>query len=121
MTRDKWNNPMHIESPLNITVEDGESGMNRELHLTFKSEFVQKELFERSEEFQRYIDQLKHDLSKLAHDNPDRLGTETILEICENLRDYITRDELDLSETVVIEVQPSVNIDRYITGGSTLH
>lgn len=112
---------MQIESPLNISVQDDETGTSRELHLTFNPGFIQKELFERAEEFQRYIDQLNHDLSKLAHDNPDRLGTETVLEICENLRDYITQDELDLNETVVIEIQPSVNIDRFITGGSTLH
>ncbi|MGD8567854.1 MAG: hypothetical protein PVJ39_07185 [Gammaproteobacteria bacterium] len=110
---------MHNESPLNIFVHDDETSKNRELHLTFKPGFAQKELFERREEFQQYIDQLKHDLSKLAHDNPDRLGTETILEICENLREYIAKDELDLNQTIVIEIQPSVNISRYITGETT--
>lgn len=111
---------MHLESPFNIAVQDDETGTNRELHITFKPGFVQKELFERTEEFQRYIDRLKHDLSKLSHDSPDRLGIETILEICENLREYVVKDELDFEETVVIEVRRSVNIPRNITGDSRI-
>ncbi|MGD8558242.1 MAG: hypothetical protein PVF34_09660 [Gammaproteobacteria bacterium] len=112
---------MYIDSPLDITVRDDETNTNRELYLTFKSAFIQKELFERVEEFQQYIDQLKHDISKLPQDNPDRLGLETILDICENLREYIATDELDLNEQIVIEIQPSSKIGDNVSGGSTIH
>ena len=112
---------MQIEGPLAISIQDDETSMKRELHLSFKPGFVRKELFERTEEFQTYIDRLNHNLSKLAKDNPDRLGMETILEICENLREYIAKDEIDLNETIVIEIQPSVNITNFITSEPTIN
>ena len=112
---------MQIEGPLTISVQDDETSMKRELHLSFKRGFVRKELFERTEEFQTYIDRLNHNLSRLAKDNPDRLAIETVLEICENLRENIAKDEIDLDETIVIEIQPSVNITNIITGGPTIN
>lgn len=112
---------MEIEGPLNILVQDDETSLKRELHLSFKAEFIQEKLFERTEAFQQYIDHLKHNLKKLEKDNTDRLGMETILQICENLLEYLTNDEIDLNETIVIEINPSIDITNLITGSGSIN
>ena len=49
------------------------------------------------------------------------LGIETILQICENLLEYITKDEIDLNETIVIEISPTINITSLMTGTTTIN
>jgi hypothetical protein len=112
---------MEIEGPLDISVQDDASSLKHELHISFKPAFTQEKLFERTEAFQTYIDHLKHSLRKLDHADPNRLGIETILEICENLSEYIARDEIDLNETIVIEVNPAINIANLITGATSIN
>lgn len=112
---------MEIEGPFNILVKDDETSLKRELHLSFKSEFILEKLFERTEAFQKYIDHLKHKLQKLEKDNTDRLGMETILQICENLSEYIINDEIDLNETIVIEISPKINITNLMTGATSIN
>ena len=112
---------MEIEGPLHISVQDDETSLKKELHLSFNPQFIQEKLFERTEVFQKYIDHLKHGLQKLEKDNPDRLGMETILQICENLSEYITNDEIDLNETIVIEIDPTIDITNLITGPGSIN
>ena len=112
---------MEIEGPLRISVQDDENSLKRELHLSFTPQFIQEKLFERTEAFQNYIDHLKHNLQKLEKDNVDRLGMETILQICENLLEYITNDEIDLNTTIVIEISPTINITSLMTGTTTIN
>jgi len=112
---------MDIEGPLHISVQDDESSLKRELHLSFKPYFVQEKLFERTEVFQKYIDHLKHNLQKLGKDNSDRLGMETILQICENLSEYVANDEIDLNETIVIEISSTINITNLMTGATSIN
>ncbi len=111
---------MEIESPLHITVQDDESSMKRELHITFNQGFRNEKLFERREAFQRYIDSLKNNLAKLEKDNVDFLGMEAILQICEQLAEYIDKDEVDLDEKIIIEISPSVDVSNFITGATSI-
>lgn len=106
---------MEFSAPLNISIQEDESSLKRELHLTFNPAFIEEKLFERTEAFQKYIDHLNHDLHKLSSDDPDRLGIETILQTCENLAEAIAKDELDLHKTIVIEINPSTDITRLVT------
>ncbi|HEY5603931.1 MAG TPA: hypothetical protein VIM41_12545 [Gammaproteobacteria bacterium] len=112
---------MEIEGPLNITVQEDETSLNRELHISFRPAFAQEKLFERTEAFRNYIDNLKHSLQKLGHADPNRMGINTILEICENLQEYIETDEIDLHETIIIEISPSINITNLITGTTSIN
>ncbi|WP_455202535.1 hypothetical protein [Kaarinaea lacus] len=112
---------MEIEGPLSISVQDDETSMKRELHLSFKPDFIQEKLFERTEAFQKYVDLLNHNLQKLEKDNSDRLGMETILQICENLSEYITRDEINLNKTIVIEINSAIDITNLITGPGSIN
>jgi regulator of sigma D len=117
----KRGDQMEIEGPLSIAVQEDESSLKRELHISFKPAFIQEKLFERTEAFQNYIDHLKHQSQKMDHADPDRLGIETILQICENLVEYIAKDDIDLEQTIVIEVNPNINITRFITGTGTIN
>lgn len=110
---------MEIEGPLIISVQDDETSHKRELHVAFKPGFIQQKVFERVEALQTYMDKLNHNLKKLARDNPDRIGMETVYQVCNNLLEYIREDEIDLNKTIVIEIQPSINITHFITGDSS--
>jgi hypothetical protein len=112
---------MEISGPLRISVQEDKSSLKRELHLSFNPAFIEEKLFERTEAFQKYIDHLKHDLHKLGSDDPDRLGTETILQICENLAEDIAKDELDLHDTIIIEINPSIDITRLVTDSFSIY
>jgi len=112
---------MEIEGPLIITVKKDEASSKHELHLTFKPGFINKKVFERIEALQNYIDQLKHHMQDFAVDNPDRVGMETVLQICENLLEYIGSDEIDLEQTIVIDIQPSIKLSQFLTDGSLLN
>ena len=112
---------MEISGPLRISVHEDETSQKRELHLSFNPGFIEEKLFERTEAIQKYLDHLKHDIQKLDTDDPDRLGMETILQICENLAEYVAKDELDLHETIVIEINPSINIANLITGSASIN
>ena len=109
---------MEIEGPLTISIKEDEVSMKRELHLAFQPAFIDKKPFERVELFQAYMDHLNHHIHKLHKEDPNRLGMETILEICQNLAEYVASDEIDLEETIIIELQPHINITHILSSGS---
>ena len=112
---------MLIEGPLIISVKDDEATMNRELHLTFTPTFVQQKVFERVEALQSYMDKLYHQMARLEENDPKRAGMETVYQICDNLLEYIRGDEIDLDQTIIIEIKPDINITSFITGSPTLN
>jgi len=49
------------------------------------------------------------------------MGMETVYQICDNLREHIRADEIDLEETIVIEIQPTISIANLISGNSSIN
>ncbi len=112
---------MEIKGPLIITVQDDDSSLKRELHISFKPSFVQSKVPERVKQLDIYMNELGKALQPLNDDAPDRLGMETVYQICENLLDHIRADEIDLNETIVIEIQPTFSISSIVTGHSLIN
>lgn len=112
---------MEIKGPLTISVQDDETSLKRELHISFKPAFVKSEVPERFKQLETYMNELVQALQPLKKDAPDRLGMETVYQICENLLDHIRADEIDLHETIVIEIQPTISISSIVTGRSSIN
>ena len=95
---------MEIIGPLNIGVLDGDTG-GRELHLSFKPEFMILTLTQQSEKFQAFIKTLINEIHLLDESDANRQGMTTILQICEQLQPHIDANELPLEETIVVNIQ----------------
>ena len=112
---------MEIKGPLTISVQDDDTSLKRELHISFKPAFVQSEVAQRISQLEAYMSELIQGLQQLSQDAPDRLGMETMYQICENLLDHIRADEIDLHETIVIEIQPTISISSLVSGHSSIN
>ena len=112
---------MEIKGPLTISVQDDDTSLKRELHISFKPAFVESDVSERIKKLEAYMSELVQALQQLSQDAPDRLGVETMYQICENLLDHIRADEIDLLETIVIEIQPTISISSIVTGHSSIN
>ena len=112
---------MKINGPLIISIQEDEASLNSELHIGFKSAFVQLNAQQRTQVLIDYMNQLSSALQPLAHDNLDRMGMETVYEICDNLKEHIRADEIYLDETIVVEIQPTISIARLISGNSSIN
>ena len=112
---------MEIKGPLTISVQDDDNSLKRELHISFKSNFVHADVSERIKQLETYMNQLVQASQSMSKDAPDRLGMETVYQICENLLDHIRADEIDLNATIVIEIQPTISISSIVTGHSSIN
>jgi hypothetical protein len=112
---------MEINRPLIISLQEDDTSMKREPHIAFKPAFILLEAPERAKELMDYMTQLNSSLGTMDKDNPDRQGMETVIQICEYLLEHIRADEIDLGETNVIEIQPTVSITGLVTGSSSIN
>jgi hypothetical protein len=112
---------MEINGPLIISIQDEETSLKRELHIGFKPTFIQSEVPERIRQLESYMNEIGHALQSLKNDDPDRQGMEMVYQICENLLDHIRADAIDLDETIVIEIQPTISIASFVTGRSSIN
>jgi len=105
---------MNIDGPLIIAVSTEDNSLNHQLHISFKPEFIQLLVPQRVQSIQSYRQKLDESLQALALENPDRLGIQTVLQICENLETYIANDDIDLKETIVIEIEQNMKISNLL-------
>ena len=112
---------MEIEGPLTIAIQDDEAYQKRELHIQFKPDFKQMDLSARVTALQKYINDIKQQLETLDADTPDRQGMETVMHIGETLLEYIAADQIDLEETIIIEIQTTIDVSSFIHGGSSIN
>lgn len=112
---------MEINGPFIFSIQTDDTSLQRELHITFKPDFIHQNVSGRIGEPQDDMNQLTRHIQLLDNENPDRTGMKTMYQICENLLEYIQGDEIDLNETIVIEVQPTINIASFVTGRSTIN
>jgi hypothetical protein len=82
---------------------------------------VQLDVPGRVNQLEIYINELDYALQQLRKDDPERLGMETVYQICDNLLDHIRADEIDLNETIVMEIQPTIIISSFVAGQSSIN
>ena len=112
---------MEIKGPLIISVQTDDTSMKRELHISFKPAFIQQSVSERVRELQSYMAQITKGILPLDDGDPNRAGMEAIYQVCANLIEFIRSDEIDLTETIIIEIEPTINLANFIMDRSLIN
>ena len=108
---------MQIEGPFNISIIDNESSAGRELHVSFSTEFQQKNLEQRLEDFRQHISDLQQSIQQ-TEDEASRQGMLTILQISGQILPHLAEDEIPLEETIVIEIGPTSPFDHLLSAAT---
>jgi hypothetical protein len=95
---------MRISAPFSIDVIKTEGGGDRELHLQFTQAFRAMPVDHRSVVFKKYVEDLDAMLLEMKDDSAEKAGMITVHQISSELLPHIVRDEIPLSETIVIDV-----------------
>ncbi|MCU7851449.1 MAG: transcriptional regulator [Candidatus Thiodiazotropha sp. (ex Monitilora ramsayi)] len=95
---------MLIEGPLKIGVLDDPEQPGRELHIDFTTEFQMLGQQDQSEAFTRYLGDLQQGIVSLPEDDPNRAGMLVVQQITEQLLPHVANGELELSDTIIVEM-----------------
>lgn len=95
---------MKIDGPLSVSVVDDEVQQKRTLEITFKNEFHQLSLEQRVSNLKQYIQSLYQNSQSLNDQQTDKTGLILIMQLCEQLLPYVQQDELDLSDTIQLDM-----------------
>ena len=101
---------MKISAPFDIKVVHKEDEGRRELHLQFTQTFRSMPVDHRSVVFKKYVVDLNSALLEIDDDNEAKAGLMTLHQISSELLAPIMRDEIPMSETIVIELAKDANI-----------
>ncbi len=97
---------MLIEGPIRVSVAEAADGQGWVLILAFKPEFQALDIAAQAGEFQGYLDSLNTGIAAIsAEDDPNRPGMLIIQQIAEQLLPHIAAGELELSESIIIQIQ----------------
>jgi hypothetical protein len=112
---------MGITGPFLISIVTDDNGAGHEMHLDFTDEFRQLDSTERTEEFNRYVDVLREEVSRREDDTRERQGMFTVLQIAEQLAPHVAADEIVLNETIIVEIEPGNPLQGLFPGDDTRH
>ena len=105
---------MLIEGPFTISILDNGDAQSKELHLIFTADFKNSNVPERVGKLQAYIMNIANNTQDLALDSPDRQGMLIVKQLSEQLLSHISNDEMELDETIVIEINKEFSINNLI-------
>jgi hypothetical protein len=91
-----------------ISVVDKDYSTDRELNLEFSDEFRALTVPEQQAAFGEYLDKLRRDAARFGADSADRQGMLAVLQIAEQLSPHIASGEIDLDETIVVELKAGI-------------
>lgn len=99
---------MKIDGPLIIKVLDDEILNKRTLEINFSLDYQQLELNQQLANMKKYIQQLFQNSQAMPDNDPNKQGILLIMQIAEELLPYIQQQELDLSETISMELSAQI-------------
>ncbi|MCK5091993.1 MAG: transcriptional regulator [Gammaproteobacteria bacterium] len=105
---------MLIEAPFKISIVDKSDSQSKELHLTFTDSFSNCALDERVSMFEKYINELSDNIQQLPADSQDRKGMLIIDQLTGQLLPHIASNELELDETIVVEINKEITLNNLI-------
>jgi len=111
---------MRIDGPLNIGLVD-EPGGGRSLHVDFTDVFRALPADRRAAVFRDYLRRLETQIRALPADSRDRQGMAIILQLARELLPPIEADEIDLEETIVVEMGGAAPLAELLRTDDTLH
>ena len=95
---------MLIEGPLKIGVLDDPEQPGRELHVDFTADFQAMAPGGQTETFTEYLKTLQQNIGALPEADPNRAGMLIVQQIAEQLMPHLASGDLELSETIVVEM-----------------
>lgn len=95
---------MLIEGPLKIGILDDPEQPGRELHVDFTPLFQALEPEAQSQSFTEYLQTLQTSIIDLPESDPNRAGMLIVQQIAEQLMPHLATGDLDLSETIIVEM-----------------
>lgn len=95
---------MLIEGPLKIGVVDLPGQPGRELRVRFSDAFRALDLREQGVLFSRYLAELERGIDSLGEGDADRAGMLIVQQLVEQLLPHVASGELELDETIVVEM-----------------
>lgn len=95
---------MIIDGPLRIALEEDPAGQYR-LNVDFTDVFRALPAERRGAVLCDYIARLRQAMAPRDPDDRERQGMATVLQLAEALLPHIQADEIDLAETIVVEVE----------------
>ena len=106
---------MKIEGPLIVRVLDDDIQNKRTLEIDFSEAYRKLTTEQQADDMKKYIQQLFQNAEALPEKDSNRQGLLLIMQICEQLLPFIQQQELDLNETITMElaaqtVAPEVSV-----------
>jgi len=95
-------------------IVDKPDSQSKELQLTFTDSFSNSELGQRTSILEKYINELSDNIQQLPADSQDRQGMLIIEQLAGQLLSHIANDELELEETIVVEINKEITINNLI-------
>jgi hypothetical protein len=108
---------MQIDGPLRISIVNNDDNQSRELQLNFTDAFQQQSAEQRIASFREYLQRLQQDLQQ-SQNEAEQQGMLTVLQIGEQLLPHIEQDEIELSETISIEIAPASPLEQLLSGAT---
>ena len=106
---------MLIEGPLKIGVLDDPAQPGRELHIDFTADFQALPTADQVEVFSRYLKALQQGIRSLPEEDPNRAGMLIVQQIAEQLLPHLGGGELELNETIVVEMGRDYSSDSLMS------
>lgn len=106
---------MLIEGPLKIGVLDDPAQPGRELHIDFSAEFQALNGQDQATAFARYLEELQRGVSTLPEEDPNRAGMLIVQQIAEQLLPHVSKGELELSDTIIVEMGRDYSSDSLMS------
>lgn len=102
---------MLIAGPIRVTVAESADGQGWVLVLAFKPEFQALDMAAQADEFQDYLDGLNAGIAGItAEDDANLPGMLIIQQIVEQLLPHIAAGELELSESIIIQIEQNSQV-----------
>jgi uncharacterized membrane protein YccC len=95
---------MKIQGPISVSVQDDDVQAKRTLEINFTEAFQQNTHEQQVAELKSYIQSLFQNAESLPEGQADREGILLIMQICEQLLPLLQQQELDLTETISLEM-----------------
>ncbi len=112
---------MEINGPFRIGIMADDDHASHELHIDFTDEFRQLDPAVRTAEFNRYLEALRAEVAGQTENTRERQGMLMVLQIAEQLAPHIAADEIVLSETIVVDIEPGNPLGGMFPSGDTRH
>jgi len=104
---------MLVEGPLNLTLITDDGSVKRELHVKFAQSFQALSLEQRSHAMRDYVTALQKAVTDIDND-AEKQGMLTVLSFAEQVLPFIENDDMELGETIIIEIQSDFSITNLL-------